>query len=122
MNVPVAEAMLSSELWLSFLSLLRSYSAVASLNGGEAPRLDEFAGGTAFIAGSARLEFRYDAEASAGAWQLDSGNRSTTGGRFEMLAEGRISVDGKVLDLDHAAIDFAAFLMEAAGTSAREDS
>jgi len=38
-----------------------------------------------------------------------------------LLPEGRIDIDGTVLELDHAAIDLVASLMNAAAGSARTE-
>jgi hypothetical protein len=111
-SVPAVEAMLSAELWVSFISLLRSYVAAAGLNLEETAEV--FAGDdrVGISVAGARLDLNYSAVTGAGTWCLCGAGAEERQGRFELLPEGRIVVDGKTLDLDHAAIDFAAFVMQ----------
>lgn len=109
----VEEAMLSAELWLSFASVVRSYAALAAVE--VSARESEIV----LRAGSSRLELQMNLSGGAGNWQLRSGEAPAATGRLEMLAEGRIAVDGKPLDLDHAAIDLVA-LVASAGSARNE--
>jgi hypothetical protein len=120
-SAAAAEAMISSELWVSFSSLLRSYAAAASLNSAESAEVAATDHSISIAAGSARLEMLCNTATGAGNWSLRSSNQDRQG-RFELLPDGRIELDGTTLDLDHAAIDFAALLMQAAAKSAREES
>ena len=70
---------------------------------------------------SSALSMQVDPHSGAGYWQL-TGSATAMQGRFILLHDGRIALDGKMLDLDHAAIDFAAALMQAASASAGQDS
>lgn len=114
MSAVAEETMLSAELWLSFGSVVRAYAAAASVDVRPAAQV-EAAGDTIRVtAGSARLEMKCDLETGAGNWTLNRGDAVLAQGRFETLPEGRIHIDGKTLDLDHAAIDLVAFVMNAA--------
>ena len=120
MSAP-AGAMLSIELWISFTSLLRAYVAAAGLHGGESAEVAATENSISITAGHARLAMQYEPATGAGNWVLH-GTIPQMRGRFELLPDGRIELDGTTLDLDHAAIDFAAALMQAAAQSAREES
>ena len=67
------------------------------------------------------MELTRDPYDSIGSWSLSSGMGQQTRGRLALLPEGRIDIDGTVLDLDHAAIDLVASLMNAAAGSARNE-
>jgi hypothetical protein len=111
------ERVLFAELWLSFGSLVRAYAAAASVNAGPGPEV-EAAGNTIRVtAGAARLEVRCDPETGAGNWRLNCGAQ----GLLQILHEGRVALDGETLDLDHAAIDLIALVMNAATNPAREE-
>lgn len=116
MIAPAAPPMPATELWISFTSLLRSYAAAAGLNTAEPAKIVATADTMIATAGSARLEMQYDATHWAGNWSLRSADQPESQGQFTLLPEGRIELDGTTLDLDHAAIDFAAALMQAAAT------
>ncbi len=104
--------MLTTELWISFTSLLRSYVAAAGLDSGSPADVRETGDSIAVALGGARLEMRYEPASGEGNWRL-RGSAEEVQGRFALLPEGRFSLDGTVLDLDHAAIDFAAALKQA---------
>lgn len=110
--------MIEAELWVSFASVLRSYVAAASLNADAAFAVDSSESSISITAGGAVLAVKVDPQSGAGYWQL-TGSATTMQGRFILLHDGRIALDGKMLDLDHAAIDFAAALIQAA--SARQN-
>jgi hypothetical protein len=107
-----------AELWLSFGSLLRAYAA---LHADPAPQVETTADTIRVIAGDAQLEMRCDPETGAGNWSLTCGATTLTQGRLKLLPEGRIDLDGKTLDLDHAAIDLVASVMNAAANPARDE-
>lgn len=113
MSAPVVEPMLKTELWVSFLSLLRSYAAAASLNSGAEIEATESGESIAMVAGSARLEMECDSLTGTGNWRLASGGAARRQGSFALLPDGRIELDENILELDHAAIDLAAALMHA---------
>lgn len=101
----IAEPMLQTELWLSFVSMLRSYSAAASLH-----RSSVHVGATensvAITANDVRLEMQFLSESSQIAWQTISAQHTSGTGRCELLHDGTVLIDGTTKDLDHAAIDF----------------
>ena len=113
--------MIEAELWVSFASLLRSYVAAASLNLAAEVTVDADEGSIRIATGEAALAMQVDPRSGAGYWQL-TGSATAMQGRFILLHDGRVALDGKMLDLDHAAIDFAAALMQAASASAGQDS
>jgi len=98
----LAEPMIEIELWASFVSLLRSYAAAANLNLREPVRVEESGDSVAVVAGATRLAMRFD----AGKVSWEKTGPGNEAGSFEFLPEGRIAVDGQVLDLDHVAIEF----------------
>lgn len=110
--------MIEAELWVSFASVLRSYVAAASLNSAATFTVDSSENSIRIATGEAVLALQVDPQTGAGYWQL-AGSATAMEGRFILLHDGRIALDGKMLDLDHAAIDFAAALMQAA--SARQN-
>ena len=108
-----AETVLAGELWRSFRSVLRSYAAAASLRSEEAARV-EWTESDLTVAGyAARLELKLDLGSGRGCWHLRVGGEETAHGKFDLLPEGAMDIDGKVQDLDHAAIDFVALVTEA---------
>jgi hypothetical protein len=114
----VTTLMIEAELWVSFASVLRSYVAAASLHSATVFTVDSTESAISLRTDGAVLAFQVDPQNGAGYWQLN-GSETSTQGRFILLHDGRIALDGKMLDLDHAAIDFAAALMQAA--SARQN-
>ena len=113
--------MLESELWVSFVSLLRSYTAAAQLSSGDTVQFEETENSITAASGHARFDMQCDLRTGAGNWQLRSDHEGKMQGRFQLLHDGRIALDDKTLDLDHAAIDFAAALQAAASRQARND-
>jgi hypothetical protein len=107
------------EIWLSFASLLRSYAAAASLNGGPAAEIAASEEAIILTFDAARLQVACDPESGAGNWTLSTSNRIAHQGRLELLHEGCIALGGKTLDLDHAAIDLIAVAMNVATNPAR---
>ncbi len=109
--IATAEPMLQTELWVSFVSMLRSYAAAASLHTGEVGvRLDGNDVGIA--AGDVQLAMHFDAESGVVSWTKRTGCSEPIAGSFEILADGVVSVNGATRDLDHAAIDFIASVTE----------
>jgi hypothetical protein len=103
--------MIETELWLSFVSMLRSYAAAASLHAGE---VNVFVAENAvtIAAGDARLEMQFDPASSIVSWTRRTGSLSSGSGSFTIELEGTVSIDGVSRDLDHAAIDFIASVTE----------
>ena len=100
MTALAADPMIETELWASFVSLLRSYAAAANLNLREPVRVEEAGDRVVVVAGTTRLTMRFDAGKVS--WEKTGGEA----GSFEFLPEGKIAVGGQVLDLDHVAIEF----------------
>jgi hypothetical protein len=107
----VAEPMLSTELWVSFVSMLRAYAAAASLNGNKVEVHSEK--DTATIgAFAAQIELRFDSESGEGVWEKRVAGRPVFPGTFTMQPDGMIRINGAVKDFDHAAIDLIASVTE----------
>ena len=104
MSAPAVERMLSTELWVSLGSLVRSYTAAASLNTDAAPDVIVDEDSITATLGAAKLEIRRDLSAWTGHWSLRGGPEEKSG-HCELLPDGRIIIQGSALDLDHAAID-----------------
>jgi hypothetical protein len=109
----------STELWMSFASLLRSYTAARTLNDEQSADMAQEGNSIRIVAGNAAMELTFDPDNSVGSWYLCSSIGQQTRGRLVLLPEGRIDIGGTVLDLDRAAIDLVASLMNAAAGSAR---
>jgi len=120
-SAPAVEAMLEAELWVSLVSLLRSYAAVANLDSGDTLQFEETENSITASAGHAHFDMQCDLRTGAGNWQLRNRHEGKAQGRFQLLGDGRIALDDKTLDLDHAAIDFAAALKAAAARTARNE-
>jgi hypothetical protein len=114
MSVLMAEAdtQLAAELWLSFRTVLRSYAAAANLRSEEITRVEWSESDFILVSASARLELKFELASGRGSWHLHTGNEETAHGQFNLLPEGALELDGKVLDLDHAAIDFVGLVTQ----------
>lgn len=113
------DTMIFAELWLSFGSLVRAYAAAASVHAGHAADVVVTEQTVSIAAGPARLDMACNSETGVGAWQLTSFETALRQGRLQLLPEGRIALDSKTLELDHAAIDLVASVMRAAKHSAK---
>jgi hypothetical protein len=98
---------LKVELWLSFVSMLRSYAAASNLNLSRPVRIEEASNSLFLVAAAARLEMHFAPDTGEVRWSRQSESRPVTG-TFKFLPEGAISINGATKDLDHAAIDFIA--------------
>ncbi|MGB9030033.1 MAG: hypothetical protein WCC27_07940 [Acidobacteriaceae bacterium] len=107
--------MLETELWLSFVSLLRSYAAAANLNLEEHARIEHGETSAALIAGDTRLEMIFDPETGTVTWAMSAPPQPPITGSFAFLPEGTVNIDGTIKDLDHAAIDFVAVVANQRG-------
>lgn len=110
---------LASELWLSFAGLVRAYAASAALNANVLVEVVATEDAVAVMAGQARLALRINAAAGSGEWELRTASTTSAHGRFALLPEGRIELDGAETELDHAAIDLVALTMRAAKLAGR---
>lgn len=108
MTAPAVASMLETELWLSFVSLLRSYAAAANLNLEEHAQIEHAETSAALIAGPARLELRFNPETSSVTWAKSAPAHPRITGSFAFLPEGTIAIGGKIQDLDHVAIELVA--------------
>jgi len=107
------ETVLAGELWLSFRSVLRSYAAAASLHSEEAARVAWTESAITLTGTKASLELKLDLASGRGSWHLHVVSDETAHGSFDLLPEGAIDIDGRVKDLDHAAIDFVGLVTKA---------
>jgi len=106
------EAKLAAELWLSFRSVLRVYAAAASLHSEEAARIAWTESDVTLTGTETRLNLKLDLASGRGCWHLCVGGAEAAHGKFDLLPEGTIDLDGKIQDLDHAAIHFVALVAE----------
>jgi hypothetical protein len=111
-----SETVLAGELWLSFRSVLRSYVAAANLRSEEAARVEWSEKDVTLTGANASLNLRLDLASGRGSWHLHAAGIETAHGKFELLPEGTLELDGKVQDLDHAAIDFVHRLTQASSS------
>jgi hypothetical protein len=107
------ETVLAGELWLSFRSVLRSYAAAASLQREEIARVAWTEADVTLTGVQASLELKLDLASGRGSWHLHATGERAAHGKFDLLPEGTIDIDGKVKDLDHAAIDFVSLVTKA---------
>lgn len=118
MTAAAAEPMLQTELWVSFVSMLRSYAAARSLHAGEiGVAVTEYA--VTIAAGASQLDMQFDPDSSQVIWSRRTASHAPIAGSFSLDPEGRVSIDGAAKDLDHAAIDFIASITEGAKGGAR---
>ncbi len=110
--------MIETELWASFVSLLRSYAAAANLNQREPVRVEEAGQTVAVAAGEVRIEMRFDPIGGQVTWEKRGAGAETTGG-FEFLPEGTISIAEKVRELDQVAIEFITSVVHSGKGSTR---
>jgi hypothetical protein len=111
MSVPVAQPMLETELWISFVSLLRSYAAAVTLDGKSSVHVETSETSIILTANAARLEMHCDPQTGEGNWLLQN-SAPASQGRFALLPDGRLNLDGNTVELDHAAIDLVAALLK----------
>jgi hypothetical protein len=104
---------LKVELWLSFVSMLRSYAAAASLRGEEV-RVSSERNAVTVSAPENQVEMDFDPDSGVVNWQRRTARHSSMNGVFSLHPDGVIAIDGTTKDLDHAAIDFIAFVMQKA--------
>ena len=99
------EPMLQTELWMSFLSMLRSYAAATSLHSA-AVHVATTENSATLTAGNSQLAMTFDPESSQVSWTQHTPAQAPITGSFIIEPEGTIHVNGAAIDLDHAAIDF----------------
>ena len=104
---------LKAELWFSFVSMLRSYAAAASLHAGEV-RVNAVGDSVTITAFATQLEMHFDHESGNVIWEKRMVRQVPVSGSFTIQPEGTIHHSGTTKDLDHAAIDFIASVTEIA--------
>jgi hypothetical protein len=117
------EAALGAELWVSFVSLLRSYAGVAGLHGGDPVDVRTAGGSVVLSAGALECTMRFALESGAVVWTLREAEQEKAAGRFVLLPDGKIEQDGVVQEMDSVAIDMVARVRDRArarGQSGRE--
>ena len=102
------EPALAAELWVSFVSLVRSYAGVAGLHGGVSVEVTAGADSVDLSAGTVECAMRFTPESSKGVWTLREAEQKSATGRFELLPDGRMEQDGKAQEMDSVAIDMVA--------------
>lgn len=117
MSATVTEPTLHTELWHSFVSMLRSYAAAASLNSG-AVLVSSIRNTVTITVDDTQLEMNFDPCSARINWRKRTAADDPIGGSFDLLAEGAIAIDGATKDLDHVAIEFVA-LVTAQGKGSR---
>jgi hypothetical protein len=100
------EPMIETELWTSFVSLIRSYAAAAGLNLDAMPQIEEAENSVAIVATGVRMEMHFEPSTLRVEFQkrTDTGTLLTSGS-FEILLDGTIEIGGSKLDMDHVAIN-----------------
>jgi hypothetical protein len=114
----MVEPRIETELWTSFVTLLRSYAAAAGFHTGVVEVRSSMESVT-IGALAVELEMRFDAALGRVTWQKRVAREEAKSGRFQFLPEGTIAIDGTTKDLDHVAIDFIALVTERAKGGSR---
>ena len=128
----ITEAEVRAELWLSFIGVLKSYASLVVLDGEsmQTTNLDDSPYGIVWSMpcrdGRLRcgLAVSYDAEKDKGHWRLHSGDAAPMSRKsdsmslreFTLHLDGSVSLDGSVLDMDHAAIQLMAWFTKTVKT------
>jgi hypothetical protein len=140
MTLAVAtETELRTELWRSFLSVLKSYAALANIGeGAVATNLDDspwsIVWSTLSTDGRRRFSLNvcYDALKDEGMWRIDlweeSFSRHQLGPKdprdpsrpFSLHEDGTVALEGSNLDMDHAAIELVGWFSNAIKTGRTE--
>ncbi|HEX3986230.1 MAG TPA: hypothetical protein VHX13_06405 [Acidobacteriaceae bacterium] len=108
MSAVAVEPALATELWVSFVSLLRSYAAVTGLHGGESVDVSVAGNSVVFCSGLVECSMRVARRTGVVSWNLREKGPEMAAGRFELLPDGRIQQDGLVQEMDSVAIDMVA--------------
>jgi len=105
------------EIWGSLVSLLKVYSHAASLNGEPHLVAEVAPDAVVVIAGWGELGLTFNPEQGTGSWRYEyPGERLSNGwGGWQMLSDGRLDVEGKVMEIDEAVIDWIARLTKPHG-------
>jgi len=108
------EPMIETELWVSFVSMLRSYAAAASLHAGAVHISMTTENTVTITSGATQLEMNFAPQSSLIHWTKRTGSHPPITGSFAIEPEGAVRIDGVSRDLDHAAIDFIASVTDSA--------
>lgn len=108
MSAVAVEPELALELWVSFVSLVRSYAGVAGLHGGDSVDVTVDGNSVGLCAELVECSMRMSRRTGVVCWSLRDGAREMASGRFVLLPEGRIEQDGMVQEMDSVAIDMVA--------------
>jgi len=135
MTLAVAtQAELRMELWRSFLSVLKSYAALANVgDGAEATNLDDSPWSIVWSTLSKdgrrfSLNVCYDAPKDKGMWRMDLWDERLNKDKivlkglhdpfrpFSLQEDGTVALEGSTLDMDHAAIELIGWFSNAIKT------
>lgn len=101
------------QLWDSFLSLLKSYAAAASLHGIKQEVVDVSECEVFVTAGTHVLDIWCFADSGRGDWAIGRSAGQPVGD-FQLNTDGTIALGDSTMDMDHAAIQLIASLTTAA--------
>jgi len=107
--------MIETELWVSFVSLLRAYAAAAGVNNENVwVHANERKNSVTISAFAVQIEMRFDPTSGGGTWEKRVAMQgvSASSGTFAIQRAGTILINGAVKDLDHAAIELIASVKE----------
>ncbi|HEX3661061.1 MAG TPA: hypothetical protein VHU89_06495 [Acidobacteriaceae bacterium] len=121
MSALAMEPALAAELWVSLVSLVRSYAGVAGLNGGAAVEVCVAETSVSLSAGAVECTMRFEPESSTVIWTLREAEHEAAAGRFELRPDGRIEQEGKAQEMDSVAIDMAARVRDQVRDRARRE-
>jgi hypothetical protein len=106
---------LAVELWVSFVSLVRSYAGVAGLHGGVGVEVTAVQDSVVLSAGGVECLMQFAPENGAVVWSLREGVQEMAAGRFALLPDGRMEQDGQAQEMDSVAIDMVTRIRDRAG-------
>ena len=112
---------LTLELWVSFVSLVRSYAGVAALHGGDSVDVTVAGNSVALTADLVECSMRLAQRTGMVSWNLCEVTEEMAAGRFVLLPEGRIRQDEAVQDMDTVAIDMVARVRDRARARASRE-
>jgi hypothetical protein len=120
---PASSSDVRAELWGSFVSLLKSYAAAASLHGTEHGVLVLSENTLNIFAARGTLKINYHPMIGRGVWSLFHGTdrhqdavqpEQLDQGKFDLNLDGTITLDDNTVEMDLAAIQLIAALTHAA--------
>lgn len=96
------------ELWVSFVSLVRSYAGIAGLHGGDGVDVTVAGNSVTLSADLVDCSMRLSQRTGTVSWHLCEVTQEMAAGRFILLPEGKIRQDEAIQDMDSVAIDMVA--------------